>query len=307
MLTLEIFWDGLAEIQIPAGGWSAFRAWRTNPASGLHYKALLEDAVARRERAFLDKIVQGELGSPRMPLKFTTCSDNCFGGGFWNFNFTGEEAVTIRGGMERLLKLVRKVLKRLLTRDPVAMSLMQSYFGASGDATRQSLLEKFTTLGYAVMSGASGGHTILLQKHEQQYMFCSGGEMGYVLDNEKQLGRDLVSVFRRIFLTDSFLADRTKAAEDGVVIAEDYRRARSLLHELTHIVLDTDDLRLATSRPAYGRMACGILATQSGNLAVAAKEHPLNNADSLAYFACDLLLSEEDVKKKEAIAEALAD
>lgn len=311
--TMSELWEVLDGMPNSKTEWLALDAWRKQPNNGQHFVRLKEEAQKRNDEAA--EYLKGTMGwlpdQEYEPLTFVKLSD--LGG--WLFDFEKGEIPTLTAAVQKMTEFVTTTVKELQAANDTVKSLAAAYF--CGDEKVQDaaiiklLLDKFGKLGGAITSWqGSRQRTLVLTKHDTRYYRdLEEGANGYVLEpqNEhREIPDHLNRVFVRIFLTGTFMK-LTEKVEDGIKTLGEVRQGRCVLHELTHTVLDTEDLRKDNGKHAYGRMSCGILAQEQKKKGIkpANKLHPLENADSLAYFASDLYLIANQGAKVEDVLEAL--
>lgn len=279
-------------------------AWRKNPSNGLLFLQALKES---EEKPGLPACVRLLKLVQKHKLTYARIGDSVFGGGCWTFGFDND---VLCAPVANLKKLISTAHKAMLAREATTLRLVKAYFGYNKEDHCAYLVKVFELLLRAAVSGQAKKRTVLLCRGTADDS-DNDRTFGYVRTPARDvahLGADLGNHFRCICLTDACFGrtDPHFPAVDSRWIV-----ATSILHELTHLVLNTEDKEVslgtgiaARTGEAYGRELCGKLAIQYAHFKNQ-ELSPLLNADSLAFFAYDLRLLKDGVVSVEQLLEKL--
>lgn len=209
--------------------------------------------------------------------------------GCWTFRLTESEKEKACSGFNRAKELVKISIRHLHSPGPYCKWLCRKYFGDPGRTpdfvtevwTIGELLSRFVRLKAAT------------DDNHMMDVLCKGTEdragaraVGYVDSaGDAQIPHARLAKYSRCtYLTDRFFRPIEQHEQNDPLFSAQYhlKSGMTILHELTHHVLGTDDKKV-NGKDAYGRLKCINLALQS-------QDYSMNNADSLALFAQDLAL-----------------
>lgn len=284
------YWEHVCALSKSGTGWEALKHWCKHPGLRTSYLAVLSEA-AEGQRNHPD---QGKYGLvvqllDRAEFRCTTVGGPFFNGGVWSCGFSLPRCQLLTDSVVALRKMVRTTVKRLSAPDEETKTLVLKYFGSDDDATCNTLLDRFVVLHAAVGSGTHTGKTFLLYEGDTSAAPSLDRDFAYVGHDGHVLGQDLEHHFVCVYLTDAFF------------LQEPLRRGCTILHELTHIVLGTDDQRY-NGGWVYGRFDCFRHGARFEPPRVAGALNPMENADSLAYFAHDLRVLHDATDANEVAA-----
>ncbi len=308
----------------PQVGWRV-RRWLSSPTNGVFFLSLKQQVSATpsltdRDRADMTwglKQLLGNTGDDSARLNFQMEGGlTLFSNGIWSYGFADKYDGNIVAGAlmaKKLLSNATKDLAALLinvnlpdiggTRETsLVPELVRRYFGYRTQEYYAYLLECFNKLLMVAEGALINGKCIML------YSWPGGSDQartfgGVLPSDNTRLGWALEAKFKCIYLTEYALSGDDR---NQIRIQPDAFLATTIVHELTHCRLKTDDCRTNGGAFAYGRQNCAVL-TEQFRRSKDQGMNPLKNADSLAYFALDLWLLRKNLVSIEALREALLD
>lgn len=203
-------------------------------------------------------------------------AESCNGGiRVWSYGFSLDERQAVLAAAATCNEMITNACDLFDQTDDDCMALARLYFGQK--VSLAAVKDK--------LDGLNGCFSSLQKKlilyrgnAEQARTEGNGRELGYESEGADKvlLGPLFLQMFRCVYLPDGFFAPRK-----GHELEVRYLQPLTILHEITHIFVDTIDCD-----NSYGRDACLLLAEKTPDKAI-------RNADSIAYFILDLLLINE--------------
>lgn len=274
--------------------------WIKNPQIGSFFLQCLKTANAPQSTTI--SVMKSESRKRRNFLAAIRKGKLAYVGRFWHFGF---EAGQLNRSAAALSELVITAFKWLKKPDDEVKRLFELYFcklTGEDDFPWQTLSEYFGELVQVMNSG------IVWKK---SLMICKGAAIpgertfGYVQKSDAGvLGKSLMEKFACVFVTDDCLNGKDANFCTEEFVDPKWFQATTLLHEITHLRLKTDDLKIKSGHYAYGRLGCAVLRREH-ELNPSKLNDPFNNADTLAYFACDLILIKKKLVSSEKVFKIL--